>query len=80
MNLKWSATITKCTRSTKLFEVFDIEAYVAECKKFHSLSPEDKAKYKGADDFISKNGGSLPLPLNRNYMRLIDEVNARLES
>lgn len=80
MNLDWSATITNCTRSTKLFEVFDIEAYVAECKKFQSLSPEDKSKYKGADDFISKNGGNLPLPLNRNYMRLIDEVNARLES
>ena len=80
MNLEWSATIANCTRSTKLFEKFDIETYDLECKKFHSLPPEDKAKYKGGDDFISKSGGSLPLPLNRNYMRLIDEVNARLKS
>ena len=76
----WTVQMIPAPNSNKLFVACDLEKYNEKRKEYDSLSKDEKGKYKGADDYVAKNGGPKLDPLNKNYKLLIDEINSRLSS
>lgn len=80
MNTKWLATITNHPDGSKLFEKFDLHQYKDLSSQYGLLSNEEKALYKGKEDFITKHTGKNLSSLNRNYLKLVEEINERINS
>ena len=78
MNIIWDSKISSIAK--ELFEPFNIELYETIVKSFYDLDSSEKSCYKGADDFVVKNGGPHLSQLNINYKKLYEEVEKRLES
>ena len=74
MNIIWSANSSPVSKGSKLFEPFDIKLYENKSKEFYALPSTEKAKYKGADDYIVKNGGLQLSTLNYNYKKIYEET------
>ena len=80
MDLSWSATATPSTTNGNVFlKWFDVEKYNALFSAFTSLDGSEKKKYKGAEDYIVKQGGPSPSPEERNYKKYIDEMAANFD-
>lgn len=80
MNIACSATIAHHPNGTKLFEKFDLQQYTMLSSEYDLLSKDQKALYKGKEDFITKKTGITLSALNRNYGKLSDEINERINS
>ncbi len=80
MNITWSANLSSVSKGSKLFEPFDMKLYETKLKEFYDLPSTEKAKYKGADDYVVKNGGPQLCPLNYNYKKIYEETSKRLEN
>lgn len=80
MDLSWSATATPSTTNGNVFlKWFDMGKYNALFSAFTSLDGSEKKKYKGAEDYIVKQGGPSPSPEERNYKKYIDEMAANFD-
>lgn len=80
MNITWSANLSSVSKGSKLFEPFDMKLYETKLKEFYDLPSTEKAKYKGADDYVVKNGGPQLCLLNYNYKKIYEETSKRLEN
>lgn len=80
MTYKWMATATPHVNGTKIFEKCEIESYQVAAARFDDLSPSEKGTFKGREDYIVRSTGIQLTPLNRNYLKLIEEINIRLNS
>ena len=78
MNITWSANLFSVSKGSKLFEPFDMKLYETKLKEFYDLPSTEKAKYKGADDYVVKNGGPQLCPLNYNYKKIYEETSKRI--
>lgn len=76
----WIVQITPTTTGQKIFEACDLQLYSEKRNEYNSLPNTEKSKFKGADDYIVKNGGPFLTQENKNYMRLVEEINAQLSS
>ncbi len=76
----WVANITATDKGQKLFQSCDYKLYKEIKTKYEALPKNEKACYKGADDYIRKNGGPELTPLNKNFMLLIEEIDAQIHS
>ena len=76
----WYSDIIACGKGSKLFEAFNIDSYTSLCDKYKSLPNVDKRNYASMDDYVAKHGGPKLEHLNRCYMKLVEEINARLIS
>ena len=76
----WIVHITPTTSGQKIFEKCDLQSYSEKRKEYDLLTKTEKSGYKGADDFIIKNGGPALTQENKNYKLLSDEINAQLAS
>ena len=76
----WISKKTPTNSGQKLFHPCDYRAYQEKKSEYDNLSPTEKAKYKGAEDYIKKTGGPIISSLNKNYMLLVEEINAQLQS
>lgn len=79
MDLKWYASSTASTSGSGFFKAFDIEKYNELFAEFSALDGSEKKKYKGADDYIVKQGGPALSPEERNYKKYMDEMSANFE-
>lgn len=80
MNTEWSAIVAHHLNGTKLFEKFDLQQYITLSSEYDHFANDKKAQYKGKEDFITKQAGITLSSLNRNYLKLIDEINERINS
>ena len=80
MNIQWCVRSEPTDKGSKLFESFDLGLYTKACKAFDELSPEEKGKYKGRDYYAAKTCGLTLSPLNNNYKRMVEEIEARLSN
>lgn len=80
MNTAWSATLAHHPNGTKLFEKFDLQQYSMLSSEYDLFTKDKKALYKGKEDFITKQTGITLSSLNRNYGKLSDEINERINS
>ena len=80
MNTEWGATIAHHHNGTKLFEKFDLRKYTMLASEYASLDNDKKAQFKGKEDFITKQAEITLSSLNRNYLKLTDEINERINS
>ena len=76
----WTVQITPTTTGQRIFEKCDLGLYSQKRKEYDSLDKNEKSKYKGADDYIVRNGGPSLSQENKNYKLLVDEINAQLSS
>ena len=76
----WIVHITPTTSGQKIFEKCDLQSYSEKRKEYDLLTKTEKSGYKGADDYIIKNGGPALTQENKNYKLLSDEINAQLAS
>ena len=74
MDLSYFATAKPSENGNIFSKSFDIEGYNTLYSAFNSLDGSEKKKYKGAEDYIVKNGGSALSPEERNYKKYIDEM------
>ena len=79
METNWNASIVPIAKGSKLFETFDAGTYDKKVDEYIGLKGEQKALYKGKDDYVEKHGGPVLTPLNINYKRIKDEVELRIE-
>ena len=76
----WIVKVTATEKGQKLFQSCDYSLYKKKKAAFETLPKNEKALYKGADDYIKKNGGPELNSLNRNYMLLVEEIDAQVRS
>lgn len=79
MNISWSATATPSTSGSGFFKAFDIEKYHSLHADFMALANSEKKNYKGADDYIAKQGGPSLSPEEINYKKFVEEMVASFE-
>jgi len=76
----WVAKATSTDKGQKLFQSCDYSLYKRMKIEYENLSISEKTKYKGADEYIKKNGGPELNSLNKNYMLLVEEIDAQIHS
>lgn len=76
----WTVQIAPSANGQRIFEECDLQSYSEKRKEYDLLSKTEKAVYKGADDYIVKNGGLSLTQGNKNYKLLVDEIDAQLSS
>ena len=76
----WVSEVTHDNNGHKLFQRCDYQSYKEKKMEYDNLLPAAKAKYKGADDYIKRSGGPTISSLNKNYMLLVEEINAQIQS
>lgn len=74
MELKWSATSLSSNTGNHFIKTFDVTSYNRLYTLYTLLGVEEKKKYKGIDDYISKNGGPSLSPEERNFKKYVDEI------
>lgn len=79
MNLEWSVSSSDTFGSNIFIERFDVEKYTNAQKEFMSLPSNEKAKYKGADDYVYKTCGLTLSPNRMNYKKITDEISYKLK-
>ena len=80
MDLSYFAKAEPSANGNIFFKEFDIEGYNTLFSAFNSLDGSEKSKYKGAEDYIVKNGGPSPSPEERNYKKYIEEMSENYNS
>lgn len=80
MELNWIAQATPSPNGNKRLETFDIQKYDEIAKKYSQLSSEERGKYKGIDDYVSKNGGSALSSAQKNFKRIQEEIDKHIDS
>lgn len=76
----WVAKVTATEKGQKLFQACDYSIYKSKKEDYEKLPKSEKAGYKGADDYIKRNGGPELNSLNRNYVLLTEEIDAQIHS
>ncbi len=79
MELKWIAEAIPVTDGNTIFEKFDVARYIDMSENYKKLLGGEKKRFKGLDDYITKNGGPSINPLQKNYKKLLDEIDANIE-
>lgn len=80
MDLSYFAKAEPSANGNIFFKEFDIEGYNTLFSAFNSLNGLERSKYKGAEDYIVKNGGPSPSPEERNYKKYIEEMSENYNS
>lgn len=76
----WFVNATSCINGSKLFEAYDYETFGKIQRQYVELSSVEKAKYRGAEHYATIQTGKELTPLNKNFLKLMDEVTERLKS
>ncbi len=76
----WIAQKNATDSGQRLFQSFDYSIYKQKKNEYEQLSSEEKANYKGAAEYIKKNGGPELSTLQKNYVLLMEETNSQLEA
>lgn len=76
----WYVNTSSCANSSKLFEPYDYETFRKIQSQYAELSSDEKAKYHGAEHYTTIQTGKELTPLNRNFLKIMDEVTERLKS
>lgn len=80
MEKSWNVSVDKSAKSNKLFEICNIHDFNVKKEEFKKLKNDEKGNYKGVEDYIENNGGPVLSNLNKNYKRLFEEVELRMDS
>ena len=80
MNTEWNVFVAPHSKGAILFEKCDLQEYNRLSLEYDRLSKEEKATYKGKDNYISKQSGIYLTPMNKNYAKLVEEVNERINN
>ena len=80
MKDQWMVNYTCVQNGSKLFESFDIETYEKASHDYFDLTVVDKMQYKGVEDYVKQTTGIECSPLNNNYKKIHDEIEARFSS
>ena len=76
----WIVSITPASTGQKIFQSIDFDDYRLKRVRYFDLPPENRQRYKGLDDYISRNCGLELDPLQKNYIRLRDEIEEQIKS
>jgi len=76
----WIVSVTPSANSQKIFQAIDYDDFVIKRTQYYDLPSEHKQRFKGLDDYISKQGGPELDSLRKNYIRLRDEIDEQIKT
>lgn len=79
MELNWITKVTPMSNNNIFIAKYDLELYTSLQNNFNTLSASEKGKFKGLDNYISANGGPTLSSAQKNYKKILDEIEKHID-
>lgn len=80
MKLDWIADAAPVTGGNVIFQTFDLKEYNLLIDEFSTLDKVEKKKYKGIEDYIKKKHGREINNAQKNYKKIMDEIESNFSA